>query len=78
MKQGNASRDGAYGRKREPLVHEVSPGAVSQIGSAMGNHATGEGKILHGTSRELYRGKGFEAPHDASQQVHRSGSQGGR
>jgi hypothetical protein len=78
MKQGSASRDGAYSQKREPIVHEVSPGAVSQIGSAMGNHATGNGQRLSGSSLSLYQGRGFEAPHDAGRDIHHGGSQGRR
>lgn len=77
MRQGRASPDGPAGKKREPIAHVVSVKAVSQIGSSMGNHATGQSGTLDGT-RQLYQGRGFEAPHDAGRQVHRGGSQGRR
>jgi hypothetical protein len=64
------------GQKREPIAYAVDPAGVSQLGSAMGNHATGSGKILHGASKELYAGKGFEAPKDQGCTTHDCGSQG--
>ncbi len=77
MRQGKVSFDGPADRKREPVVHKVSPGAVSQIGSAMGNHATGNGQRLSGASLTLYEGRGFEAP-KAGSDTHPCGSQGRR
>lgn len=77
MKQGSASYTVAD-KKREPHSQAVSPAGVSQIGSAMGDHATDTGKILHGASKSLYSGRGFEAPHDAGRTVHHGGSQGRR
>ena len=74
MKQGQSS----YNRpqmKREPIVHKVDPAGVSQIGQAMGNHATDSTKILNGASKPLYKGRGFEAPMAGCDQ-HHSGSQG--
>jgi len=63
------------GRKREPIAKAVSPAGVSQIGEAMGNHATdSQGKILHGVSKPLYIGRGFEAP-KVGTTVHHGGSQ---
>ena len=44
---GPASRqvkNNQAGRKVEPNPRAVSPGAVSQIGSSMGNHATDAGQ----------------------------------
>ena len=74
MKQGQASYvKGDY--KTEPKVHRVSETAVSQLGIALGNHATGDGKILPGASRPLYEGRGLEAP-KAGEQCHHCGSQG--
>jgi hypothetical protein len=61
--------------KREPIARAIDPAGVSQIGEAMGNHATSVGKILHGASKELYAGKGFEAPKTGTTQ-HHCGSQG--
>jgi hypothetical protein len=62
------------GMKREPIAKAVSPAGVSQIGEAMGNHATDSGKILHGASKPLYVGRGFEAPKTGTT-VHHGGSQ---
>lgn len=74
--QGRASSSGPAGQKVEPRVHEVSPKAVNQIGTSLGNHATGNGQILPGASRPLYPGReGFTAPMNESQSHHR-GSQG--
>jgi hypothetical protein len=64
--------------KREPIAHAMNPAGVAQIGSAMGNHATGVGKILNGASVSIDRGRGFEAPKDAGRTVHHGGSQGKR
>jgi len=66
------------GRKREPVAHAINPAGVSQIGSAMGNHATDTGKILHGASISMDAGRGFESPRDSGRTVHHSGSQGRR
>lgn len=67
------------GRKREPIAHAINPAGVSQIGSAMGNHASDAGgKILHGSSISMDAGRGFEAPMDAGRTVHHNGSQGKR
>ncbi len=62
----------------EPKAHAINPAGVSQIGQAMGNHATGEGKILHGASVTMDRGRGFEAPKDSGRTIHHGGSQGRR
>lgn len=77
MKQGSGNSS-AGSRKMEPMVRAVNPAGVSQIGQALGNHATDTGHILHGASKELYAGKGFEAPKDAGRTIHHGGSQGKR
>jgi hypothetical protein len=79
MKQGTGNSS-MSGRKVEPVAHKVSRGAVSQIGMAMGNHATGSTKVMDGNtvSKPLYAGKGFEAPKDMGRTVHHGGSQGKR
>lgn len=64
--------------KREPIAHAMNPAGVSQIGQALGNHATDQGKILHGASISMNAGRGFEAPKDAGRTVHHGGSQGKR
>lgn len=77
MKQSRAVTS-MSGQKREPIAHAMNPAGVSQIGQAMGNHATDQGKILHGASISMDRGRGFEAPTDAGRTVHHNGSQGKR
>lgn len=52
--------------KHEPNSRAVSPGAVSQIGNAVGRMAE---------VKPLYSGRGFEAPKAAST-IHHCGSQG--
>lgn len=76
MKQGRASVSGSMDRKVEPSAQAMNPAGVSQIGQSMGNHATGQGKVLHGTSTSMYAGRGFEAPKDAGCESHDCGSQG--
>lgn len=84
MKQGSGTNYSgtAGGRKVEPVGHISNVRAVSQIGSSMGNHATGDGgsNLPRGVvSETLYKGKvGFEPPPDVSWDIHNSGSQGRR
>ena len=77
MKQGKAVTS-MGGRKMEPMAHAMNPAGVSQIGQALGNHATDTGKILHGASESMNAGRGFEAPKDAGRTIHHGGSQGRR
>lgn len=77
MRQGQASSSGPGSRKIEPRAHAVSPAGVSQIGEAMGNHATDTARNLHGSSEPMYKGRGFEAP-KAGVTIHHGGSQGRR
>lgn len=76
MKQGSGiSTKSAM--KPTTVVHPVSPAAVSQMGSAMGNHATDHSQTLRGVSANLYPAKkGFLAPPEHSMTTHKSGSQG--
>lgn len=53
----------------------VNPAGVSQIGQALGNHATDTGRVLHGAQEAMHKGRGFSAPGIASTN-HHSGSQG--
>jgi hypothetical protein len=71
MKQGRADRSGSAGRKVEPNPKAVSPCAVSELGSALGN--VKGGRLI--TSEPLYEGKGYKAPMSGSSN-HKSGSQG--
>jgi hypothetical protein len=73
MKQGTGT---TYAdRKVEPRATAVSVGGVAQIGNALGNKATDVPGTLPGGAKELYKGRGYEAPMNKSMQ-HRSGSQG--
>lgn len=73
MKQGSAPTVNS-GRKVEPSSSAMSVKGVSQIGTALGNHATDVSRNLANPSKELYKGRGFEAPMNKSTQ-HHSGSQ---
>ena len=87
MRQGRQSNTGHTDRapahsggqynmhKIEPRANAVSITGVSQIGSQMGNHATERRGIMHGVSKPMYAGRGFEAPIDDSVTIHRGGSQ---
>ena len=73
MKQGSG-REGGY-RKREPVVHSISPGGVGQLGNIQGNHVTNKGdSSYHG--EPLHQGRGFMAPRNKSQSSTNRGSQG--
>lgn len=66
MKQGTGnSRPGD--QKREPIAHAVDVCSVADIGNQQ--------RYIRGTSRELYEGRGYEAPM-AGTDTHHSGSQG--
>lgn len=66
MKQGRASHSNVSATKREPISHRVDPGAVDKMGNT--------GKSV--TSRQLYVGKGVQAPKH-SVTIHPRGSQRG-
>jgi len=74
MRQGRASYQGQYGHKVEPKAHAVNPGAVSHIGTMLGDHTT-DGRTIQGAGRPLYEGRGLEAPKAANRTCN-SGSQG--
>lgn len=76
MKQGHASREGKYGGKVEPSAKAINKNWVSQMGNSVGNHVTHKSEPLSGVRADPYKGRGYEAPHDAGRTVHRSGSQG--
>jgi hypothetical protein len=71
MKQGNKPRQsigrgGAYisdrsAPKQEPVARAMSPAAASQLGTALGNHNTQDGKVLKGAAVPLQSGPGYEA-----------------
>lgn len=68
MKQGTANSR-AGDQKREPIAHAVDVCSVSEIGIQQVHVGRGA------SSRELYEGRGFEAPM-AGSDTHPSGSQG--
>jgi hypothetical protein len=45
--------------KVEPRARAVSPAAVSQLGGALGDHATEVGRVLPGGGSSLYAGPGL-------------------
>lgn len=63
------------GKKVEPRAMAINPAGVSQIGQALGNHATDTPHTLHGAQEAIHAGRGFNAPHDAGRTVHHQGSQ---
>jgi hypothetical protein len=74
MRQGRASREGAYGRKVEPSANGINPGGTNMLGNMQGNHVTGDKNSSY-RGEKLYDGRGFEAPKNKSQS-HGRGSQG--
>jgi len=64
MKQGpGSSRVGDT--KREPIVHAINPGAVSEIGC-----------VVVKNPDQMSAGRGFTAPEPKSTTTHHCGSQG--
>ena len=53
-------------RKIEPRSMAINPRGVSQIGSAMGNHATDSGKKLTRAQEPIGAGKGYATPMGAN------------
>lgn len=73
MKQGSGnSRMGQT--KVEPKSRAMNPGAVGQIGIALGTHVTEEGEV-HGAAEKMHTGRGYHAP-KVECGNHPSGSQG--
>lgn len=66
MKQGQATRDGPGGAKREPISHAHSPEYVGQIG------------IQTPFTKASDSGRGFTAPAPVGRTSHPCGSQGKR
>ena len=62
-------------KKIEPVPHAMSVKAVSQIGMAMGNHATDVRGVLPNPASPMHKGREFSAPHDAGRTIHHGGSQ---
>ncbi|MDE2106420.1 MAG: hypothetical protein KGL39_54900, partial [Patescibacteria group bacterium] len=49
-------------QKVEPVARAVSPGAVSQIGNKIGNHASDGGGTIRVRHETMYEGKGYKSP----------------
>ena len=64
------------GRKVEPHGRSYTPGVVSQIGEALGNHATDSGAKLD-PHAPMYQGREGQAP-KMGVTIHDCGSQGKR
>ena len=64
--------------KAEPRPHAKSVKAVSQIGTSIGNHITGRGKVLSSTIRAVDAGRGYSPPVGPSDNVKAIGVGGGR
>lgn len=62
-------------KKVEPISHAMSVKGVSQIGTMLGNKATDVPGTLPGGQKDINKGRGFEAPHDAGRTIHHGGSQ---
>jgi hypothetical protein len=73
MKQGKASISGPYDRKVEPVAKAVNPGAVSYLGSKLGNHSMEGDMTLRPTPWDA--GRGYMAP-SIGKKRYNSGSQG--
>jgi hypothetical protein len=69
MKQGQATKSGAAGQKREPISKAVNPGGADQLGQAI---AAGYPRAV----TSLIKGPGFTAPEPAGRTIHKHGSQG--
>jgi hypothetical protein len=55
-------RQSPLGKTAKPSANAISPKGVSQIGSNMGDHATGSGKILRKAVEPLSAGRGYSTP----------------
>lgn len=83
MRQGRATRDVLDGWKRDPVAGAINVKAVAQIGTSIGNHATGQSKPIPDTVRKIHEGRGFNSPLGSpgspgvgvGRTIHKSGSQ---
>jgi hypothetical protein len=77
---GLKSRTVTYVRapKAEPRPHAKSVKGVSQIGTSIGNHITGKGKVLRSTVRDIDAGRGYSPPVGPSDNVAAVGVGGSR
>lgn len=71
MRQGSAKHVTSV--KVEPTPSSINVRAVSQIGQALGNHAT-DSTTIHNPAEPMHLGRGFSAPHDSGKTVHHGGT----
>lgn len=64
MRQGSGNNSDG-GRKREPIVHAINPGGVSEIGLAVAKNP-----------EPMHLARGFTAPAPVACTTHPAGSQG--
>lgn len=67
MKQGQATRDGAAGQKREPISTAIRPAYAGEIGIK---------RVSDSLKAPMREGPGYSAPAPTACSTHRSGSQG--
>ena len=73
-KQGRASISGPHDQKVEPNPKGVNPGAVSYLGTSLGNHAMDTGDMSANYTK-WSAGRGYKAP-GIGTKTHSRGSQG--
>lgn len=66
MKQGQATRSGAAGQKREPISNAINPAYPGELGIKLSEDSD---------KAAMHAGRGYSAP-KAGSTVHHSGSQG--
>jgi hypothetical protein len=64
--------------KAEPVPYAKNVRGVSQIGTSIGNHITGKGKVLRSTVRDIDAGRGYSSPIGPTDNVAAVGVGGGR
>lgn len=67
MKQGQASRDGSAGQKREPIANAINPHYPGNIGVK---------RVAESLTPPMHQGRGYSAPAPQGCTTHYSGSQG--
>jgi hypothetical protein len=75
MKQGRASISGPLDRKIEPISRAINPGAVGNLGTSLGNHATDGNGDMPFKQTPADAGRGYKAPGIGGKR-HDRGSQG--
>jgi hypothetical protein len=55
-------RNRPLGKVAKPQANAISPRGASQIGSALGNHSTGDAQVLRKAVEPLTAGRGYSTP----------------